>query len=229
THARNVRRPRPLLREVLPVHEVVGGGSQAARNPRFRGAAPGSSLDGVLPHVRARGRVPRGAARNRPLHAGGIFRGHQGRPAVGGRGPAAGGPRAGSGTVKGAFFGAFDPSYPRNVVLQEGLEEAGATVTRVAVAPGTPAFVREAGLMARWAAAASSLDALLVPAFGHRDVPLAAALGRLSGSPVLFDPLVSRWDTQVGDLGRVAARSLSALRLRLSDRLALSLADLVLC
>ncbi|TMQ64028.1 MAG: glycosyltransferase family 4 protein [Candidatus Eisenbacteria bacterium] len=131
--------------------------------------------------------------------------------------------------MKVAFFGAFDPSYPRNVVLQEGLEEAGATVTRVAVAPGTPAFVREAGLMARWAAAASSLDALLVPAFGHRDVPLAAALGRVSGSPVLFDPLVSRWDTQVGDLGRVAARSLSALRLRLSDRLALSLADLVLC
>ena len=131
--------------------------------------------------------------------------------------------------MKVAFFGAFDPSYPRNVVLQEGLEEAGATVTRVAVPPGTPAFVREAGLTARWAAAASSLDALLVPAFGHRDVPLAAALGRVSGSPVLFDPLVSRWDTQVGDLGRVAARSLSALRLRLSDRLALSLADLVLC
>ena len=131
--------------------------------------------------------------------------------------------------MKVAFFGAFDPSYPRNVVLQEGLESIGVTVARVAVRPGTPAGIREVGLAARWAAASSSLDALLVPAFGHRDVPLAAALGRVSGLPVLFDPLVSRWDTQVGDLGRVRARSLAAWRLRSSDRLALSLADLVLC
>src|SRR5262249_10845501 len=54
-------------------------------------------------------------------------------------------------------------------------------------------------------------------------------LGRSTGTPVLFDPLVSRWDTQVGDLGRVRARSISALRLRASDRMALSLPDLVLC
>ena len=131
--------------------------------------------------------------------------------------------------MKVAFFGAFDPSYPRNVVLEEGLAAAGATAARIAVAPGSPAFVREATLTARWAAAASSLDALLVPAFGHRDVPLATALGRSSGLPVVFDPLVSRWDTQVGDLGRVRAGSLASWRLRMSDRLALSLADLVLC
>lgn len=131
--------------------------------------------------------------------------------------------------MKVAFFGAFDPAYPRNVVLREGLEALGVEVAQIAVAPGTSMLVREAALMARWAAAAASLDALLVPAFGHRDVPLAAALGRLSGLPVVFDPLVSRWDTQVGDLGRAGARSLAAWRLRASDRVALSLADLVLC
>lgn len=131
--------------------------------------------------------------------------------------------------MKVAFFGAFDPAYPRNVVLEEGLQAVGVEVSRVAVAPETPVVLREGKLLARWAAAAASLDALLVPAFGHRDVPLAAALGRLSGLPVLFDPLVSRWDTQVGDLGRAGARSLAAWRLRASDRVALSLADLVLC
>jgi len=131
--------------------------------------------------------------------------------------------------LKVAFFGAFDPAYPRNVVLREGLEARGVEVARIAVAPGAPAVAREAALVARWAAAAGSIDALLVPAFGHRDVPLAAALGRISGLPVVFDPLVSRWDTQVGDLGRAGARSLAAWRLRASDRLALSLADLVLC
>jgi len=131
--------------------------------------------------------------------------------------------------VKVAFFGAFDPAYPRNVVLAEGLESRGVEVAWIAVPPKTPAIARELRLTVRWASAAGSLDALIVPAFGHRDVPLAAALGRASGMPVIFDPLVSRWDTQVGDLGRARARSLEARRLRLSDRLALSLADVVLC
>jgi glycosyltransferase involved in cell wall biosynthesis len=131
--------------------------------------------------------------------------------------------------VKVAFFGAFDPEYPRNVVLEEGLRANGVETSRIAVAPKTPLGLREAKLMGRWAAASGGLDAILVPAFGHRDLPLAAALGRASGVPVLFDPLVSRWDTQVGDLGRLGARTLAAWRLRLSDRVALSLADMVLC
>jgi glycosyltransferase involved in cell wall biosynthesis len=54
-------------------------------------------------------------------------------------------------------------------------------------------------------------------------------LGRATGVPVLFDPLVSRWDTQVGDLGRVRPGGLAARRLRASDRSALARADLVLC
>jgi glycosyltransferase involved in cell wall biosynthesis len=131
--------------------------------------------------------------------------------------------------VKVALIGGFDPSYPRNVVLREGLESAGFDVRIIGVPPRTPAVAREARLLGRWIADGGSIDAFLVPAFGHRDVPLAWALARVSGVPVLFDPLVSRWDTQVGDLGRVAPGSLASRRLRASDRLALSLADLVLC
>ena len=128
-----------------------------------------------------------------------------------------------------AFFGAYDPDYPRNVVLRESLLAHGAEVRELAVPPGTSAPAREARLLARATGALQGAHAILVPAFGHRDVPLAAFLGRSTGTPVLFDPLVSRWDTQVGDLGRVRARSISALRLRASDRMALSLPDLVLC
>lgn len=128
-----------------------------------------------------------------------------------------------------ALFGGFDPSYPRNVVLLEGLRSAGIEAALLDVPPRTPAFLREAKLIGRWVAALGTLDALIVPAFGHRDVPLALALGRASGVPVLFDPLVSRWDTQVGDLGRVREKSFASHRLRMSDRIALSLPDLVLC
>lgn len=128
-----------------------------------------------------------------------------------------------------ALFGGFDPAYPRNLVLREALESSGIETRLIDVPADTPRVVRELRLAGRWVASARSLDAMIVPAFGHRDVPLAWALGRASGVPVVFDPLVSRWDTQVGDLGRVATKSLEAGRLRSSDRLALSLADLVLC
>lgn len=129
------------------------------------------------------------------------------------------------------FFGASDPAYPRNVVLREALASAGAQSAIVAVSPHAGGWARTAGLLARWIArgGGAGADAILVPSFAHRDVLLARPLARFAGLPVVFDPLVSRWDTQVGDLGRVRAGSVTAARLRASDRAALHGADLVLC
>ncbi|HLQ66099.1 MAG TPA: glycosyltransferase, partial [Candidatus Limnocylindrales bacterium] len=126
-----------------------------------------------------------------------------------------------------AFLGAFDPEYPRTRVLREGLQALGVDVRLLPVTSRRGA--REAALFGAWATRGGGADAYLVPSFGHRDVPLAAALARVAGVPLLFDPLVSRWDTQTRDLGRVAPRSLAAARLHLSDAVALRLADLVLC
>jgi glycosyltransferase involved in cell wall biosynthesis len=128
-----------------------------------------------------------------------------------------------------ALFGAYDPSYPRTRVLREGLEARGAEVLSIHAPLTSPPFVREMRLLASWFRSARKLDAVLVPSFGHRDIPLAEILGKVVDSPVLFDPLVSRWDTQVGDLGRVRKGTLSASRVRASDRVSLSLADMVLC
>jgi glycosyltransferase involved in cell wall biosynthesis len=128
-----------------------------------------------------------------------------------------------------AFFGAYDPDYPRTRVLWEGLEARGAEVIPIRVAPQSRPLVREARLLYAWLRDARKLDAILVPSFGHRDIPLAGLLGRATDSPVIFDPLVSRWDTQVGDLGRIRGGSMSAHRVRASDRLSLRLADMVLC
>ncbi len=128
-----------------------------------------------------------------------------------------------------AFFGAYDPSYPRTRVLREGLESRGAEVLTIRAPLDAAPFLREARLVLAWLRSARKLDAVLVPSFGHRDIPLARLLGRVADSPVIFDPLVSRWDTQVGDLGRLRKGSASAGRLRASDRVSLSLADMVLC
>ncbi|HET9253541.1 MAG TPA: glycosyltransferase [Candidatus Eisenbacteria bacterium] len=131
--------------------------------------------------------------------------------------------------MKVALFGAFDPAYPRTVVIRQALESAGVEVCAVHAPPRAGAFSRAARLLAGWLSGSRGVNAVVVPSFGHRDVPLATLLARLSGVPVLFDPLVSRWDTQVGDLERVRSRGIGAWRLRQNDRLSLSIPDLVLC
>ena len=131
--------------------------------------------------------------------------------------------------MKVAFFGSYDPTYPRVRVFREGLESRGVEVRDLHAPPRLAPGWRAAALCAAWMARGKGLDALLVPAFGHRDVALATILGRLAGIPVIFDPLVSRWDTQVGDLGRVRAGSVSAARMRWSDRASMRMADGLLC
>lgn len=129
--------------------------------------------------------------------------------------------------MKVAFLGAFDPGYPRVRVLQEGLLAHGVEAKLHPFPAGT--LARQAGLIGAWLSGAALADAFVVPSFGHRDVPLVSLLTHAAGAPLLFDPLVSRWDTQVGDLGRVRPGSLAAARLRASDSLAMRLADVVLC
>jgi glycosyltransferase involved in cell wall biosynthesis len=68
-------------------------------------------------------------------------------------------------------------------------------------------------------------DAILVGYPGHLD--LVAARRAARGAPVVFSPLVSLWDTLVGDRARFRPGSPAARTLRGLDRRALRAADLV--
>jgi glycosyltransferase involved in cell wall biosynthesis len=123
-------------------------------------------------------------------------------------------------------FGAWDPAYARNRILRAGLVHAG---YRVVEARSRPKRVwrRWPALAASWSRVARETDIVWVPEFRHKDVPLAAALkGR---RPLVFDPLVSRWDTLVGDWRLHAAGSGQARWNRGIDRWAFRAADLLLC
>jgi glycosyltransferase involved in cell wall biosynthesis len=69
------------------------------------------------------------------------------------------------------------------------------------------------------------VDAVLVGYPGHPDMPFARRAAR--GRPVVFDPLVSLYDTLVDDRRRFAPGSLAARALLAVDRAALRSADLV--
>ncbi len=123
-------------------------------------------------------------------------------------------------------FGAYDRTYPRNRILRQGLRRAGLDVVEACVAQRR-AWLRYPTLLAAWAPVASGCDVLLVPEFRHKDMPLARALH--GKRPIVFDPLVSRHDTLVGDWKLHAASSGQAGWNRFLDRWSLAHADLILC
>jgi glycosyltransferase involved in cell wall biosynthesis len=124
------------------------------------------------------------------------------------------------------FFGAWDPAYPRNRILRDGLRLSGVEVLEARVR-GRKVLFRYPALALAFMRRARRAGIVLVPEFRHKDMPLARLLaGRRK---LVFDPLVSRHDTLVGDWGLHASESFQARWNLAIDRAALGRADLVLC
>ena len=142
-----------------------------------------------------------------------------------------------SAIVRVLYFGTYDRSYPRNAQVISALRGAGVDV----VEQHRPVWERRhnwsVGLrqMIRVAGAERSLrqagdadapaDALIVGYPGHFDLPAARRVAR--GRPVIFNPLVSLYDTVVDDRGRFRRGSPGAGVVHLVDRRAFRRADLV--
>jgi len=125
-------------------------------------------------------------------------------------------------------FGAFDRRYARNRVLRTGLRRLGVQIDLCTTPAWQNSLLRYPVLLARHARRAHC-DALLVPEFRHKDVPLARLLATISRASLVVDPLVSRYDTRVHDWGNVSETSISAAHSRRVDRAAVRFADLLLC
>jgi len=134
------------------------------------------------------------------------------------------------------YFGTYERDYPRNAQVISALRGAGVGVLErhVSVWEGRTHKWRAGPVaVARLALAEVRLlrrpvhefDALIVGYPGHLD--LAAARYAAGGRPVVFNPLVSLFDTFVDDRGRFAPGSLAGRALAAIDRRALRAADCV--
>jgi glycosyltransferase involved in cell wall biosynthesis len=134
------------------------------------------------------------------------------------------------------YFGTYEEGYPRNAQVISSLRKVGVEVLEKHVAvwdeerhkysPGLRTLVRALRAQASLAlSSAGSADVVVVGYPGHLDMPAAKRVAR--GRPVVFNPLVSLVDTMVADRGVVNARSPAAMAMRLVDRTAFRMADLV--
>ena len=128
------------------------------------------------------------------------------------------------------YFGTYERGYPRNAQVISCLRRAGVEVVerhepvwegrehKFTVDPRAVSRLAQAEVRLR--RGQTDADAVIVGYPGHLDVGAARRLGK----PVVFNPLVSLWDTLVEDrrLLRWAGRGLRAL-----DRRAFGAADLV--
>ena len=143
------------------------------------------------------------------------------------------------------WLGTYERDYPRTRVLIAGLREIGVEVderhrplwersrhkageylapARLALTAG--GFVAAWGRLAAAGARAPAPDALVAGYPAQPDAPLAWALARSRGVPLVCDMMISLSDTLAGDRGRVG-RGAGAV-LAGADRLALRAADLAI-
>jgi glycosyltransferase involved in cell wall biosynthesis len=141
------------------------------------------------------------------------------------------------GPLRVLYFGTYDRAYPRNAQVISALRGVGVEVRE----QHRPVWERRhnwsVGLrqMLRVAEAERALrhsreveraaDVLVVGYPGHFDLPAAKRVAR--GRPVVFNPLVSLYDTIVSDRGRFRHGTPKAGVVRLVDRRAFRRADVV--
>jgi glycosyltransferase involved in cell wall biosynthesis len=139
--------------------------------------------------------------------------------------------------VRVLYFGTYDRAYPRNAQVISALRGAGVEVLeqhrpvwerRHNWKVGPHQMMRVAGAersLRKTRDADRNAEALIVGYPGHFDLPAAKRVAR--GRPVIFNPLVSLYDTVVVDRGRFGRGSPAAEVVRFVDRRAFRRADVV--
>ncbi len=130
--------------------------------------------------------------------------------------------------LKVCYFGAYNPNYPRNVILRRGLAQNDVEVVERHVSNRIRAWRAAHMLLRRFLSLPHDFDAIIVAEVNQLFTPLAWLLARAIDKPLVADPFFSIYDSLVDDRKLVKPGSLRARRYYYTDKLAMTLPDGVL-
>src|SRR4030042_3886394 len=128
------------------------------------------------------------------------------------------------------YFGSYHEKYQRNQIIRKGLAQNGVRVftCNVPFELNYRFWKRYFKLFVQHRAIKNDYDYLFVAEMNHKNMPLAYLLAKLYKKPLIFDPFISFYDTNVNDRRRFKKFSIGALESYLLDRISLKMADMVL-
>jgi glycosyltransferase involved in cell wall biosynthesis len=126
------------------------------------------------------------------------------------------------------YLGAYDPAYPRNLILRRGLGRCGVPVAECRAPRELGTAGRMRALRRAFEPVKDDCDVIVLAEFGQTLAPLAWWLARRYHKRLVVDAFTPTYDSAVYDRGVARPRSAAALRYWLADWLALRLADRVL-
>lgn len=109
-------------------------------------------------------------------------------------------------------LGSYEENYPRNSIIRKGLVKNGVCIKEcnVSFSLGLRFWNRYIQLVRKHWSLVRDYDILFVPEMNHLNMPLAYVLAKIYGKPLIFDPFISMYNTNVEDRKRIRARSISA-------------------
>ncbi len=142
------------------------------------------------------------------------------------------------------YFGTYERDYPRNSIFIEGLKQNGVEVfechaplwektqTKGKDFGSSPAFVlsfilSQIRLFFKYIFIIPKHDIIVVGYIGHLDIYLAKLLSFFGRKKLVFNPLISLFDTVISDRGYFDESSLKSKLFYFLDRTACKLSDMV--
>jgi len=107
-----------------------------------------------------------------------------------------------------AVIGSHEPDYPRHLVLEEALRNAGRTLHLRSSRIGFP--WRHFAIARHVLGLPRDVRVIIATEGAHRIVPLMKFWAKMTGRKILFDPFLSRYNTRVEDRKYYAPGSLQA-------------------
>ncbi|GGF92278.1 hypothetical protein GCM10010916_07070 [Paenibacillus abyssi] len=124
------------------------------------------------------------------------------------------------------YFGSHKPGYSRNSIIKQGLIIEGYEIvecnSRVNV------LLRSFILFAKFLKIKDRVDIIIVSEMGHASMPIAKLISKIFKIKIIFDPLISAYDTIVEDRKLVSSNRLLVSMVLYLDKVSFKLADYIL-